>query len=112
TTKASPHIIYPFNYKYNFENLLMAELLLGGVDRARIHADPLETMKAIFTMQQDLVIEKADELLKTGTDEEKKKAAFAKELILRSRDTTSVPPGTKVLYPPEYEVRAEALILA
>ena len=27
TTKASPHIIYPFNYKYNFENLLAAELL-------------------------------------------------------------------------------------
>ncbi len=112
TTKASPHIIYPFNYKYNFENLLMAELLLGGVDRSKIDADPLETMKAIFTMQQDLVLEKADQLLASGTDEEKKNAAFAKELIARSRDTTSVPPGTKVLYPSEYEVRADALILA
>ena len=112
TTKASPHIIYPFNYKYNFENLLMAELLLGGVDRSQIDADPLETMKAIFTMQQDLVLEKAEQLLASGTEEEKKQAAFAKELITRSRDTTSVPPGTKVLYPSEYEVRADALILA
>jgi alpha-amylase/alpha-mannosidase (GH57 family) len=112
TTKASPHIIYPFNYRYNFENLLMAELLLGGVDRNQIDADPVETMKAIFTMQQDLVLAKAEELLKTGTGEEKRKSAFAKELIVRSRDTTSVPPGTKVLYPSEYEVRADALIVA
>ena len=112
TTKASPHIIYPFNYKYNFENLLAAELLLGGVDRSRIEADPLETMKAIFTMQQDLVLEKAEQLAAVGSGEEKRKAALARELIQRSRDTTSVPPGTKVLYPSEYEVRAEALILA
>ena len=72
TTKASPHIIYPFNYKYNFENLLMAELLLGGVDRSKIDADPLATMKAIFTMQQDLVLEKANQLLASGTDEGEK----------------------------------------
>ena len=90
----------------------MAETLLGGVDRSKIDADPLATMEAIFTMQQDLVLEKADTLLKTGSEQEKKDASFARELILRSRDTTSVPPGTKVLYPSEYEVRADALILA
>ena len=112
TTKASPHIIYPFNYKYNFENLLMAETLLGGVDRSKIDADPRKTMKAIFTMQQDLVLEKAAALLVKGTAKQKKNARLARELILRSRDVTSVPPGTKVLYPSEYEVRAEALILA
>jgi hypothetical protein len=112
TTKASPHIIHPFNYKYNFENLLMAETLLGGVDRSQIHTDPRETMKEIFTMQQDLVLEKAAKLLKTGNASQKKKAAFAKELIRRSRDMSSVPPGTKVLYPSEYEVRADALIEA
>jgi alpha-amylase/alpha-mannosidase (GH57 family) len=112
TTKASPHIIYPFNYKYNFENLLAAENLLGGVDRSRIDADPRQTMKAIFTMQQDLVLAKAAKLLKTGSAKKKKDAAFARGLILRSRDMSSVPPGTKVLYPSEYEVRANALILA
>ena len=112
TTKASPHIIYPFNYKYNFENLLAAETLLGGVDRSKIDADPVATMRDIFTMQQDLVLEKAASLLGSGTKQEKRNAAFARELILRSRDTSSVPSGTKVLYPSEYEVRADALILA
>ena len=112
TTKASPHIIFPFNYNYNFENLLMAEVLLGGVDRSKIDDDPAKDMKEIFTMQQDLVLEKAEGLLKSGSVQEKTDAAFAKDLILRSRDTSSVPPGTKVLYPSEYEARANALIQA
>ena len=112
TTKASPHIIYPFNYNYNFENLLAAELLLGGVDRTAIDADPLRTMREIFTMQQDLVLEKADELLKSGSAQQKAEAKLAQELIKRSRDTSSVPPGTKVLYPSEYESRANMLIAA
>ena len=112
TTKASPHIIYPFNYKYNFENLLMAETLLGGVDRSKIDADPRKTMKAIFTMQQDLVLAKAALLLRKGTAKQRKDAMLARELIIRSRDMSSVPPGTRVLYPSEYEVRADALIRA
>lgn len=112
TTKASPHIIYPFNYGYNFNNLLMAETLLGGVDRSVLDTDPLATMEAIFTMQQDLVLEKAESLIASGSGEDKKNGSFAKELILRSRDTSGIAPGTKVLYPAEYEVRADALILA
>jgi len=59
-----------------------------------------------------LVLAKAAKLLKTGSAKKKKDAAFARGLILRSRDMSSVPPGTKVLYPSEYEVRANALILA
>ena len=51
-------------------------------------------------------------VLKSGSAQEKKDAAFASELILRSRDTSGIEPGTKVLYPSEYEVRADALILA
>jgi hypothetical protein len=112
TTKASPHIIYPFNYQYIFDNLLMADILLGGVDHSKIDADPIATMRDIFTMQQDMVLAKAESLVKDGSEQEKRDAAFARELIWRSRDTSSVPPGTKVLYPSEYQVRAEALILA
>jgi hypothetical protein len=63
-------------------------------------------------MQQDLVLEKAEKLLRTGSAKKKKDAALAKELIRRSRGLSSVPPGTKVLYPSEYEVRADALIEA
>jgi hypothetical protein len=112
TTKASPHFIYPFNYKYNFENLLMAETLLGGVDRSKMETEPRRTVREVFTMQQDLVLEKAGKLLKRGTAKQKKNAALARELICRSRDLSSVPPDAKVLYPSEYEVRAEALIQA
>ena len=112
TTKASPHIIYPFNYNYNFENLLAAELLLGGVDRSKIDADPIKTMKEIFTMQQELVLEKVAVLLATGTAKQKEDACLAEELILRSRDTSSVPPGMRILYPSEYESRANMLITA
>lgn len=112
TTKASPHIVHPFNYRYNFENLLAADNLLGGVDRSKIDADPRRTMEEIFTMQQDLVLQKADRLLQGRSRKRKKAAAFAKELIRRSRDMSSLPRGTKVLYPSEYEVRANALIQA
>ncbi len=112
TTKASPHIIYPFNYNYNFENLLAAELLLGGIDRSKIDADPIKTMKEIFTMQQDLVLEKVAVLLGTGTAKQKEDALLAEELIRRSRDTSSVPPGMRILYPSEYESRANMLITA
>ena len=112
TTKASPHIIHPFNYKYNFENLLMAETLLGGVDRSKIDADPRQTMKEIFTLQQDLVLKKAKKRLKSGTAKQKQEATFSIELIRRSRDLSSVPPEIRVLYPSEYEVRADALIQA
>jgi alpha-amylase/alpha-mannosidase (GH57 family) len=112
TTKASPHIIYPFNYGYNFKNLLMAETLLGGVDRSKMDTDPIATMEAIFTMQQDLVLEKAETLIASGSDGEKKNGAFAKDLIIRSRDTSGIASNSKVLFPSEYEVRADALILA
>ena len=112
TTKASPHFIFPFNYNYNFQNLLTAEMLLGGVDRSQLDTDPVATMKVIFTMQQDLVLEKADELLSSGSEQEQKDAAFAKDLIMRSRDTSTIDPNAKVLFPAEYEVRAEALIKA
>lgn len=111
TTKASPHIIYPFNYTYCFENLLTAEMLLGGVDRTKLDTDPLGTMKAIFTMQQDMVLEKAAEMINAG-GEVAKKGQLAKELILRSRDVSTIDGGAKILYPSEYEVRANALIVA
>lgn len=112
TTTASPHFIFPFNYNYNFQNLLTAEMLLGGVDRSMLDTDPVVTMKAIFTMQQDLVLAKADTLLENGSEQEKKDAAFAKDLIFRSRDTSTLDPDAKVLFPAEYEIRADALIKA
>ena len=42
----------------------------------------------------------------------KKNASLAIELIKRSRDVSTIPADTKVLFPAEYEVRADALIKA
>jgi alpha-amylase/alpha-mannosidase (GH57 family) len=112
TTKASPHIIYPFNYRYCFENLLAAEMLLGGVDRSQLDTDPVATMKAIFTMQQDLVLEKCQAMIRCGSVEEQQKAMLAGELVFRSRDVSGIDKNAKVLYPSDYEIRANALIEA
>jgi alpha-amylase/alpha-mannosidase (GH57 family) len=112
TTKASPHIIYPFNYEYCFEHLLAAETFVGGVDRSRLKTDPLATMKEILTPQQDMVLAKAQTLLADGDARQKEDAAFARELILRSRDFSNIAPNSKVLYPADYNIRANALMQA
>lgn len=113
TLPNAPHIIYPFNYQYCFENLLAAELLVGGVDRNKLTSSPLDTMKAILTIQQDLILDKAELLLKEGTEEEKKNAANAKTLINKSRNLDSIKNASdKILYPAEYTIRANMLIEA
>ena len=71
TLPNAPHIIYPFNYEYCFENLMAAELLIGGVDRSKLTSSPIETMKEILTIQQDLILDKAALLMKEGTEEER-----------------------------------------
>lgn len=114
TLPNAPHIIYPFNYRYCFDNLLKAEMLVGGVDRSRLTTSATETMLKILTIQQDLVLAKAETLLKNGTADEKKNAKAAKELIMASRDLDSVKKCADdvLLYPAEYTVRAESLIEA
>ena len=113
TLPDAPHIIYPFNYKYCFENLLEAELLVGGVDRDKLETSPLETMTTILSIQQNLILEKANTLIASGTKEEKENAVHAKTLIEKSKDLTSVKASSeKILYPSEYEIRANLLIEA
>jgi len=113
TLPHAPHIIYPFNYQYCFDNLLMAEMLLGGVDRSRLSTSSTETMLKILTIQQDLVLDKAKTLIANGTDEEKANAKAAVNLIEASRNLDSVKAASDViLYPSEYGIRANALIAA
>ncbi len=113
TLPHAPHIIFPFNYKYCFDNLLAAEVLVGGVDRARLTSSPLDTIKEILTIQQDLVLKKAKTLVENGTDEEKENAKNAIYLIESSRNLDSIKSASdKLLYPSDYEVRANALIQA
>jgi len=112
TLPEAPHIIHPFNYGYCFENLLKAELLVGGVDRSKLVTNPVTTLKAILTLQQRLILKKAAHLEKTGTAAQKKAAKLATTLIKKSQDVSSINPADKVLLPSEYTVRAEMMVEA
>ncbi len=113
TLPDAPHIIHPFNYEYCFENLLAAELIVGGVDRSMLETDPVVTLKEILTIQQDLILEKAERLIEKADGQEKQDAQKAKAMILNCRDYSSIADaGFKVLYPSEYTIRANALIEA
>jgi alpha-amylase/alpha-mannosidase (GH57 family) len=113
TLPDAPHIIHPYNYKYCFENLLAAELLVGGVDRTRLKTDSVKTLEFILSFQQELVLKKAEKILKTGQENEVIQAQKAKALIKKSQNTDSVKAASdKLLYPSEYTIRAEALVEA
>jgi len=113
TLPNAPHIIHPFNYGYCFENLLKADLLVGGVDRSKLGTNPIDTIKEILTIQQDRVIAKANEILENGNEKEKADARLAKELVEKSRDLGSIiNSGVNILYSDEYRIRAELLVEA
>jgi hypothetical protein len=112
TLPDAPHIIHPFNYRYNFENLLAAETLVGGINRERLTLRPADTLKAILWPQAKLVLKKA-RARAGGTGAAARRAALAVQLLKRAMDVTSVAAsGARVLYPAEYTVRAEALVEA
>ncbi len=111
TLPDAPHIVHPFNYAYCFENLLRAEMLVGGVPRDQLKNSPIETIKEILGPQQQLILAKAEDWLSTGNAEQKASAARAKVLIQRSQSVDSLKSHT-VLYPSEYILRAEALVEA
>ena len=113
TMPESPHIVHPFNYRYNFDNLLTAEMLVGGVDRGSLPANPVETIKAVLEPQQELVLEKARELCASKNPEEAADGEYALRSIERARDYDSiVRTATPLLYPSEYGIRADALVAA
>jgi alpha-amylase/alpha-mannosidase (GH57 family) len=111
TLPDSPHIIHPFNYGYCFDNLLKAELLVGGVDRSKLTVKPVNVMNEILSIQQRLVLEKAEKLIASATGEEKEKALLAKDLIEISQNLGPIL-GTAVLYSDEYKIRADFLVEA
>jgi alpha-amylase/alpha-mannosidase (GH57 family) len=113
TLPDAPHIVHPFNYTYCFDNLLKAEILVGGINRDEIGIDPVETLKEVLALQQNLVLEKAETLLATGEPDEKIRAMRAKTLIRGSQDVSSLyDHGGKVLAPSDYRIRAEMLVEA
>ncbi len=112
TLPNAPHIVHPFNYSYCFENLLKAELLVGGIDRGRLTSNPVTTLKTILSRQQDLILKKSARLQKKGATGQKKTAVVAAMLIKKSRDVSTIGPSEKVLLPSEYTIRAEMMVQA
>jgi hypothetical protein len=105
--------VHPFNYAYCFENLLEAELLVGGVDRECLETDPSEALESILSGQQRLVLEKAEALLAGSDDREKARAERARILVRASRDFPALADRRGgILYPSDYRVRADALVEA
>ncbi len=113
TLPEAPHIIHPFNYQYCFENLLQAELLIGGVDRSRLDTDPVRTINEILGPQQRLILEKAKTLVDSSDKAKKRRGEDANFLIHKSMVVSSLRnSGEKILYPSEYRIRAELLAQA
>jgi hypothetical protein len=111
TLPEAPHIVHPYNYAYCFENLLRAEMLVGGISRSKLKTNPAETLQEILGPQQKLILAKAETWLSTGNTTQKAKAARARMLIQRSQAFDTLQSFT-VLYPSDYNLRAEALIEA
>lgn len=112
TLPDAPHIVHPFNYAYCFDNLLRAELLCGGVDRSKLKTDPIKTLREILGPQENLILAKARRLIAAGTKDEKTAGRRAETLILTARDLTSVKAVKRILYPSDYQVRADAMVEA
>ncbi|MHC4123020.1 MAG: glycoside hydrolase family 38 N-terminal domain-containing protein [Planctomycetota bacterium] len=113
TLPDAPHIVHPFNYSYCFENLLLAELLVGGVDRSKLDTDPAETLNKVLSIQQRLVLEKAEKMIGSNNTNDKLNGQKGKEIIIKSMDISSLKKSDKkILYPAEYKVRADALVEA
>jgi hypothetical protein len=113
TLPDAPHIVHPFNYRYCFESLLHAELLVGGIDRGRLTTDPAAALKEILWPQQELVLAKAEELAAGSDPVAAARARGAEALIRTSRNLEGLEDsGQCVLHPSEYTVRADALVEA
>lgn len=110
TLPDAPHIVHPFNYAYCFENLLRAELLCGGVDRTQLKTDPAATLTEILGRQENLILAKANRLIATGTAKEQATGHRARTLIQTARNLATVKAVEKILYPSDYQVRADAMV--
>ena len=86
---------------------------MGGVDQSQLHTEPSDVLEEILGTQQHLILRKAETILAAGTEVEREKAARARQLILRSQNTSTVRAGgSKILYPSEYAARANMLVEA
>jgi len=90
----------PYNYAYCFDNLLRAELLVGGVDRSRLTADRSKpSASPLHAASADP--QEGRQAAGQGSDAEKAAAAKAATLILKSQNVEALRvPGSGCSTPP------------
>jgi alpha-amylase/alpha-mannosidase (GH57 family) len=109
TLPQAPHIIHPFNYSYCFENLLAANLLVGGVDLSSLEGDAATTLREVLALQGELIAAKARQLLSSGSENQKADAVLALSWLGVALEFDSLR-GVEMLQSGEYTVRANALV--
>ncbi|QDT00377.1 polysaccharide deacetylase family protein [Adhaeretor mobilis] len=109
TLPESPHIVHPYNYQYCFDNLLEAEKLVGGVDHSRLETDAKNTLNEILSLQQNLVLKKAEAAMTSGIANQNTSAQQAKQLIESSRDISFRLDSGHQIRPDTYAQLAAAL---
>jgi hypothetical protein len=63
--------------------------------------------------QQNLILEKAEQLIASADLDQKERAVRARTLIQKSQDVSALKQdGRRVLYPSDYRIRAEMLVEA
>lgn len=111
TLPHAPHIIHPFNYSYCYENLLTAHHLVGGCDLSKLKTDAAKTLAEILEPQSNLIAKKAEGMLASGSETEKKNAEVALQYLKVATEKKSLK-GSKILDAGQYTVRANAMVTA
>lgn len=112
TLPESPHIVHPFNYQYCFDHLTRAEQLVGGVDHDLLETDAAKTLHEILSIQQSLILEKAEEMILSEDGQQTESARQAKLLIETSQSASRSLSRKKAILPDEYTRITESLIQA
>ena len=82
------------------------------MDRTKLKADPVVTLKEILGLQENLILKKAQRLIASGNKAEQVAGVRAKTLIQTARNLASIKAVKKILYPSDYQVRADAMVEA
>ncbi len=112
TLPESPHIVHPFNYRYCFDHLTRAEQLIGGVDHDLLETDAVRILDEILSIQQCLILDKADEMIPSEDRRQMEFAGQAKSLIETSRSVSQSLASKNSILPDEYARMTESLVQA
>ena len=95
--------------RINKDNIMIITI---DCPKSKVNKVSSALLDEVLSLQQNLVLKKAQTMLHSGTQQQKCDAAQAITLIETSRNTKSVAAAGNVLHPSEYTVRANALVVS